>query len=219
MDSFSEKLSTIRNFYKLSQKDMATRLKVGERTYARYENGERVPNIDILNNIAQMGNININWIMSLSDDMFISKDNNLIQLPYFKDTYASAGGGAINYSEAPVLMAFDVEFIKAKLGITCFEDLHIINAIGDSMYPTIKTGELLFINPFKNENNKIKNKDIYVINTLQGILVKRIRVEHPTKAIITLVSDNPADPDIRLEGDEIEACEIIGRVVGHFDGL
>lgn len=42
---------------------------------------------------------------------------------------------------------------------------------------------------------------------------------HPTKKEWILVSDNPEDADIPLSGDEIEACKVIGRVVGHFDRI
>jgi len=148
----------------------------------------------------------------------VASHNNLVEITYFKDSYAAAGSGAINYDNAPVAMAFDTEFLRVQLGITTFKHIHIINAIGNSMYPTISTGELLFINPFENEEFKIKDKDIYVVNTPNGVLVKRIKI-HPIKPIYTLVSDNIEDEDIVLEGDEFESCNVIGRVVGHFSGL
>lgn len=143
---------------------------------------------------------------------------NLINISYFKDTYAAAGAGAINYDNAPIVMSFDKEFLRVQLGITVFKHLHIIHAIGNSMFPTIQTGEMLFINPFENEDCKIRDKDIYVINTPNGVLVKRIKI-HPIKPIFILVSDNPEDDDITLEGDDFTACTIIGRVVGHFNKL
>ncbi len=142
----------------------------------------------------------------------------LISISYFKDTYAAAGAGAINYENAPIVMSFNKEFLRVQLGITVFKHLHIIHAIGNSMYPTIQTGEMLFINPFENENFKIKDKDIYVISTPNGTLVKRIKI-HPIKPIYILVSDNPEDEDITLEGDDFTSCTIIGRVVGHFNKL
>lgn len=142
----------------------------------------------------------------------------LINISYFKDTYAAAGAGAINYETAPIVMSFDKEFLRVQLGITVFKHLHIIHAIGNSMHPTIQTGEMLFINPFENENFKIKDKDIYVISTPNGTLVKRIKI-HPIKPIYVLVSDNPEDEDITLEGDDFTSCTVIGRVVGHFNKL
>ena len=148
----------------------------------------------------------------------IKQESNLVNISYFKDTYAAAGAGAINYEKAPMVMAFDKDFLKVQLGITVFKHLHIIHAIGNSMYPTIQTGEMLFVNPFENEDLKIRDKDIYVINTPNGILVKRIKI-HPIKPIYILVSDNPEDEDIILEGDDFNSCKIVGRVIGHFNKL
>lgn len=161
--------------------------------------------------------------MLLNDNDKISKNekkpgSNLVNISYFKDTYAAAGAGAINYEKAPMVMAFDKDFLKVQLGITVFKHLHIIHAIGNSMYPTIQTGEMLFVNPFENEDLKIRDKDIYVINTPNGILVKRIKI-HPIKPIYILVSDNPDDEDIILEGDDFNSCKIVGRVIGHFNKL
>lgn len=167
------------------------------------------------------------WLLSGKGEMLVNENNNLpsepptnlISISYFKDTYAAAGAGAINYDNAPIVMAFEKEFLKDQLGVTSFNHLHIINAIGDSMYPTIQTGELLFIYPFENENCQIKDKDIYVVNTPSGVLVKRIKIENPITKEYSLVSDNPKDKDIPLRGDELESCDIIGRVVGHFNKL
>lgn len=142
----------------------------------------------------------------------------LINISYFKDTYAAAGAGAINYETAPIVMSFDKEFLRVQLGITVFKHLHIIHAIGNSMHPTIQTGEMLFVNPFENEDFKIRDKDIYIISTPNGTLVKRIKI-HPIKPIYILVSDNPEDEDITLEGDDFTSCTVIGRVVGHFNKL
>ncbi len=167
------------------------------------------------------------WLLTGKGDMLLKNEElnsnepptNLVSITYLKDTYAAAGAGAINYDDAPIVMAFEKEFLIEKLGITSFTHLHIINAIGDSMYPTIQTGELLFINPFENENTLIRDTDIYVINTASGVLVKRIKVLDPINKKYALVSDNPKHDDIPLTGDDLEACKILGRVVGHFNKL
>lgn len=185
--------------------------------------------------ISEKENINLNWLQTgkgemllndnISDALHVAEpkpnynaDSNLVNISYFKDTYAAAGAGALNYDKAPVVMSFDREFLRVQLGITVFKHLHIIHAIGNSMHPTIQTGEMLFINPFENEDFKIRDKDIYVINTPNGTLVKRIKI-HPIKPIYILVSDNPEDDDITLEGDDFTSCTVIGRVVGHFNKL
>lgn len=139
----------------------------------------------------------------------------MLAIPYFKNYYAAAGSGAINYDESPEIISFNAAFLESKLNTKNTAGIHVINSIGDSMYPTIKAGELLFIMPFANEYNRLKDGSIYIINTPQGVLVKRVRL-HPVEQKITLVSDNKSVGEIELRGDELESLLIIGRVVGHF---
>lgn len=218
-----------KNNKKISEKYEITQQSVGQLKKKKAIN-------ETISFICENEMINLNWIQTGKGEMLINYNNSnlcvaepksnynaesnleLINISYFKDTYAAAGAGAINYENAPIVMSFDKEFLRVQLGITVFKHLHIIHAIGNSMFPTIQTGEMLFINPFENENFKIRDKDIYVISTPNGTLVKRIKI-HPIKPIYILVSDNPDDDDITLEGDDFTSCTVIGRVVGHFNKL
>jgi len=226
-----------------SQELLANKINVSKRTLINYEKNDKEPTVTTVQKIALELNINEWWLLvgkggmlyeplldnDLTDEDYEILKNerlqkgkiptNLVSISYFKDTYAAAGVGAVNYDEAPVVMAFEKEFLKEKLGITSFKHLHIINAIGNSMSPTINAGELLFVNPFENENCYIRDKDIYVVNTPGGTLVKRIKIVDPIKKEYALISDNPKDEDLPLSGDELESCRIIGRVIGHFCGL
>ncbi|MSN96323.1 helix-turn-helix domain-containing protein [Campylobacter sp. FMV-PI01] len=143
-----------------------------------------------------------------------NNDFDIVKIPYFEDTYASAGDEAINYDEMPVIMELDANFLRLFLRITTpFKNMHIINAKGDSMEPTIKDGELLYINPIANEGG-INSGSIYVINFDGDVLVKRVDKNPITKAL-TLISDNPKYSPISIEKDNLKLCRIIGRVVAH----
>ncbi len=236
--SFSElgnRLKSARIALGMSQINFAKKLNITDKTLRNYENGNNIT-VEIVKKISEIANIDFNILLNGENNTVINNNNSnlyvaepkpnynaesnleLINISYFKDTYAAAGAGAINYETAPIVMSFDKEFLRVQLGITVFKHLHIIHAIGNSMHPTIQTGEMLFINPFENENFKIKDKDIYVISTPNGTLVKRIKI-HPIKPIFVLVSDNPQDEDIILEGDDFNSCTVVGRVIGHFNKL
>jgi len=230
------RIKEARNYKGFSQELLSEKIGVSKRTLINYEQNDKEPTATTILNIAKYCTINEWWLLTGKGEMLLNSNISnlyiaepkpnynaesnleLINISYFKDTYAAAGAGAINYETAPIVMSFDREFLRVQLGITVFKHLHIIHAIGNSMHPTIQTGEMLFINPFENENFKIKDKDIYVISTPNGTLVKRIKI-HPIKPIYILVSDNPEDEDITLEGDDFTSCTVIGRVVGHFNKL
>ncbi|CUU77916.1 DNA-binding protein [Campylobacter hyointestinalis] len=144
----------------------------------------------------------------------LKMSQDIINIPYFEDTYASAGSGIINYDETPIVMSFDINFLRVFLKITgSLNNLHIINAKGDSMEPTINGGELLYINPYENEQSVISGC-IYVINYDGDIFVKRVDKNPVTKSL-TLISDNPKYEPIKIEATDLINCKIIGRVVAH----
>lgn len=232
----AERFKEARSYTTLTQKELGEKLGFQWHKIKDIEAGKLKVTPDIAEYLENYYSISGWWLLTGKGEMLINSNNSnlcvaepksnynaesnleLINISYFKDTYAAAGAGAINYENAPIVMSFDKEFLRVQLGITVFKHLHIIHAIGNSMHPTIQTGEMLFVNPFENEDFKIRDKDIYIISTPNGTLVKRIKI-HPIKPIYILVSDNPEDDDITLEGDDFKACTVIGRVVGHFNKL
>jgi len=138
---------------------------------------------------------------------------NTIQIPYYKETYASAGGGAYNDEEAPKYINLTKRTLEELLGLSSFNGLHLINAVGDSMTPTIESGDKLFILPFEADDRKIREGGIYVISCPFGVFVKRL-YPNPFKKEIVLKSDNKDVAEIVVHGDEMDGCEIVGRVVG-----
>lgn len=232
----AERFKEARSYTTLTQKELGEKLGFQWHKIKDIEAGKLKVTPDIAEYLENYYSISGWWLLTGKGEMLINSNNSnlcvaepksnynaesnleIINISYFKDTYAAAGAGAINYENAPIVMSFDKEFLRVQLGITVFKHLHIIHAIGNSMHPTIQTGEMLFVNPFENEDFKIRDKDIYIISTPNGTLVKRIKI-HPIKPIFILISDNPEDEDIHLEGDDFKACTVIGRVVGHFNKL
>jgi len=141
-----------------------------------------------------------------------------INIKYLANTFGSMGEGGVSYEELPSVMSFDKEFLVNIIGLTEFKNIFIINALGDSMSPSIKDGSKLFINPFENENCIIVSGAVYVIYSPQlGYLVKRVARES-FDGSVTLKSDNKDYKDLVITQEQLEGCKIIGRVVGNFDG-
>jgi hypothetical protein cfetvA_11654 len=222
-----------------TQGELAKFAGVSIETIKRYENGKTNPTNDNLSKIASALGIKVKNLydnVSLSDSPNMSpSDNNLspspsnlkpqnkssndaeengiIAVPYFEDTYASAGNGAINYEEAPTTLDFNENFLRGFLHISGdLSKVHIINAKGDSMEPTIANGELLFISTAN--AGCVISGNIYVINYGGNVFVKRLEKNPITKAI-TLFSDNEKYEPIVIDSENLENCAIVGRVVAH----
>jgi phage repressor protein C with HTH and peptisase S24 domain len=123
---------------------------------------------------------------------------------------ASAGGGAVINDETVVdHLAFRRSWIAQTLGL---DPLHLalIDARGDSMSPTIESGDLLLLDT---RNGGAKSEGIYVINLAGALLVKRLRIR--LSGTVEVMSDNPKYSSETISGSELDRLVLVGRVVWH----
>jgi phage repressor protein C with HTH and peptisase S24 domain len=123
---------------------------------------------------------------------------------------ASAGHGAVISDETVVdHLAFRRSWIAQTLGL---DPLHLalIDARGDSMSPTIESGDLLLLDT---RSGSAKTEGIYVINLAGALLVKRLRIK--LSGSVEVMSDNPRYASETISGSELERLVMVGRVVWH----
>jgi len=128
-------------------------------------------------------------------------------LPVYEAT-ASAGPGQMVDREAVThRIAFREAWIRT-VSKAPLDQLAVINVDGDSMEPTLRTGDTVLIDFRQNQPG---DKDgIYAIRTGNGLQVKRVQVELG-KQLVTVLSDNPVyAPQAHLNPDDIH---VIGRVI------
>lgn len=149
----------------------------------------------------------------------IPDEDDMVDIPFLHDVVASAGGGAIIPQDIDqTAIRFSASFLKDFLRVDRFDGIHLISATGNSMEPTIVAGELLMVNPYENEDYRTKDGAIYVIICTDSVFVKRV-YRNPISKEMKLISDNKDVDDIIIQGDDLDGCKIVGRVVGHFDKL
>jgi len=182
---------------KVFNKDVAKALNLTPENLSILKKRNKIPYEEIAYFCAKR-KISINWLLFDQNEEEISKETQKFsKIRYFKDINASAGGGAVNFDENYEIIYIDKKIID--------KDLDAINVIGDSMEPTIKDGSIIFID---RKNKNIINGGIFVVNTLGGVFVKRVRIN--SSGDIELISDNKIYEKEILKKDEIE---IIGKVV------
>lgn len=137
-------------------------------------------------------------------------DNNLVRLEVL-DVQVSAGNGTMLDGELmPVTLA--IEYAKSALGSGALpylekEHIKITNIRGDSMSPTIESGDLLFVDisqPYFNGDG------IYVFNYNGFNHVKRL--QHAGDRLLVL-SDNPQYRTWEIRLDNEGLFHVAGRVV------
>jgi len=143
----------------------------------------------------------------------ISEDNmplHVSTIPLYPSLKASCSCGSVvcncdNLESEPIQLP--QEYIRECLGIHSTHGVHAIIADGESMEPTIKHGDIIFVSPCE----AIKDGKVYIININDETYCKRVYKDLETGGLI-LRSDNPVAPEIKLSTSRILEMKIIGRV-------
>ncbi|SEH22575.1 S24 family peptidase [Rhizobium sp. NFR12] len=201
------------------RKEFAKDLGVPDSTLGNYERGDRLPDWSFLETLHQRKGVNLNWLLSGVGEIFSASetgssvvDDNVVRLPRF-DARASAGKGLIPVNELPVgEVAFARDFLR-NLGASP-DHCYVLEARGDSMWPTIPDGALLIADSSK---KVVDDGRIYHFNVMDRALIKRARWTIDGKLFLT--SDNVAAgyaPE-EFTADRVDELQVSGRIMftGH----
>lgn len=131
----------------------------------------------------------------------------LVEVPML-NVDASAGFGAVAESEsAHTRFGFDERWL-ARLTRAKGTSLSIINVAGDSMEPTLSSGDEVLVDA-SDQSSQLRD-GIYVLRADDALVVKRVTLK-PGGRKITISSDNPAYPS----WDDVDRSDIqiVGRVI------
>lgn len=229
MNTVAERLCYLRGLLGLSQPDAATRFGVPYNTYRKYESGPSKPGADAIEGISRAG-INTNWLLTGDGPIYLA---DLIARPDYQpgsnsvsfaakepappegfvlvpryDVSASMGNGSVIHSEQVVdHLAFREEWVRTELSANP-KNLVLISAIGDSMEPTLRAGDLLLID---RSGDGVKQDAIYAFATNGELRVKRMQLKMDGSVVVK--SDNQQYEPETLTSDQAAALHIVGRVV------
>lgn len=129
---------------------------------------------------------------------------------YRYNAQAGAGSGIQNFDTERAVIYFDRAYLRRTYKIHSTKGLHIIEAKGNSMLPTIAPGDQLMVLEFGIE--PFIDGEIYVVLYNDELRVKRVQ-RHPSSGKVRLISDNPSFEPADIEGEDLENFKIIGRVL------
>ena len=181
---------------RIKDADVAKALGITPNTYTGMKFRSSIPYPQIMNFLHSKG-ISIN-LFFYGKEVANNKKYKILRL--FNVT-ASLGGGALNENIAYENVLFDTHLAQYFK----INDCDIIKAVGDSMTPIIEDGDLCII---ERNNGSVKNGEIYAINTLDGLFIKRLFIDGDN---IKLVSTNEVYSPMNYRSNEIM---IIGLLKG-----
>lgn len=219
--SFSERLLEL--IGEGSRSAFARKCGVSETSIRQYLSGT-MPALDTASKIAAANGVSLVWLatgegaksalaqnVDTSVEFSVSSSATYDAMQFTMiprlDTIASAGSGAIADQEEPVgLVAFRAEWLHRR-GINPTA-ARALTARGDSMEPTIRSGDILLVDTSK---QRVEDNGIYVVVSNGYVQVKRI---HPRQnGAVVLISDNTIYPAEEIPASEAVDFRVAGRVM------
>jgi len=190
----------------VSQKTMAAEISVSLSTFQSWLAEKNQPKLEAIARIAELTGADLNWLVmgKAAAQPESRPDFALIKR---LDVHASAGSGTLNNEEQQIgSLSFRRDWLRER-GINP-NAATVISAWGDSMEPTIRSGDTLLVD---SSIDRIIDEGIYIL-VLNGLaLVKRLRIH--MNGDLTLSSDNPQYGNETVKAKTLNDLTVAGRVM------
>ena len=213
-----------------SIREYAKRLGVNYQTVANYLTGTTEPNRAVLDRIAQLHDVRLDWLVAgrgpMRDGAAAAGDagdsaaqvlgrrlglepvgwgGEIVQVPVY-EVRVSAGPGSGLAEERPSdYMAFDHRFL-AQIRANP-SSLVVVTVSGDSAEPTLEEGSLVLVDRSRTQP---RDGGLYVLRIGDDLFLKR--VQPLASGGLRLISDNPVYPPDEVGEADLPRVHIIGRV-------
>ncbi len=219
MVNIGERVRFIREKLGLNQAALAAQIGLGSATVvSRYESNQRQPDIATLVKLAELARITVDELLT-GEEVVISPvpagfgdattgENRhhygeFVCVPQVNGSI-SAGGGLVADDSIEMRIAFRREWIQRRGDP---QNMSLIRVSGDSMEPTLLSGDLVLIDHGRNFVDP--QGGIYAIALDDSIMIKRLQVIYPAKTL-KIISDNSRYEPLETVTDQVR---INGKVI------
>jgi phage repressor protein C with HTH and peptisase S24 domain len=188
-----------------SQSDFANKIGVSIAGFRNWLDESSEPKIAALARIAELTGADLNWLIMGEPGKGEGKGSEFAMVKEL-DVLASAGAGALNQESQTGLVSFRRDWLRER-GINP-NAATVISAWGDSMEPTIRSGDTLLVD---NSIDRIRDEGIYVLVVGGLTIVKRLMVA--ANGDLRLSSDNPQFGSEIIKKQDLSDLHVAGRVM------
>lgn len=236
MESIGQRIRNLREMKNMTQTELSQSL--GMKTYttvSKWESDDNFPKGRDLKKLSELFGVSSDYLLGLNTNKNVTsietiynqlekprqtkvynfaeqqleeQNSKVVQFPIQNNheevqAYLSAGTGILNYYEA------DKDIVEVPADAP--EHDWIFKIVGDSMKPLFDTGDIVYVDEFKQGTDTIQNGRIYVVEVDGEAYIKKVYVYEETKTL-RLVSLNKDYIDLlfRFEDSDIK---FIGRVI------
>lgn len=210
-----------------SQADLAKELSVPLTTYGRYERGNGRPDVSFIRAFCEYLSIEESWLVSGRGNPNrdgVTTTSRVVKTGFAEDAHwsgedfvgvpryaveASAGPGRQALAEQALEdVAFRRDWLRS-IGVSPTNAMTLI-AVGDSMEPTIRHGDLLLVDA---AIETVLDNAVYVLSLHGAVLLKR--VQRLVDGTVLVKSDNSLYAEERIPAAEADQLHVVGRVRWH----
>lgn len=214
---FIEAYETLLKEKKVSDKrDFATKLGISASMITEISKGRSSVGTSAIQNIVLQFNINANWLLTGEGEMLQGENGRKVetahQVPEGSDEGIpllpiSAMAGA--FTGEVTVMEYECE----RYVIPAFKGADfMIRVTGDSMFPTYRSGDLVACQRVPLEDLFFQWNKVYVLDTVQGPLIKRIKRGTDPNHIL-IVSDNTDYEPYEITRNQFNGVALVRGIV------
>lgn len=222
----SKHLKQARAYLRRSQAGMNDLLRLGKRSWQRYESGANTPGSQVITALVEQG-FNANWLLTGQGSMLLGEIDSPVETAeglLAVDDKKLNKNSRDKQNTLSKNIAFHRDWLKENnLDINL---LSLFTIKGDAMEPTFKEGDIVVTKVFyhkigddsKSEivsglgsDEKPPEDGLYVIRLNDHLVIRRIQLD--TQGELNIVSDNPAYPAINLNKEKAKKLGVAAKVV------
>lgn len=200
----SEKLKKMRESKGLTQNELAKKLNLSRSAIGMYEKGERNPNFETLELIADFFNVRIDDLIGRKNTTYLAPQiaTETVTFPVIGEIAAGYDNIALeDWSGETVEIPFS--YLKGRKR----EDYFVLSVKGNSMYPKYINGDKVLI---LKQSTLNRSGDIGAI-MYEDELATLKKVEYVKgEDWLRLVPINPEYEPKTIQGEDLEHCRVIG---------
>lgn len=233
MSTWYERLKEVRENNELTQPELGDKIGKDGTAISRYENGKGAVFLPFklkksLDKVFTKNEVEYIEEGEMSESRIeasvkstlsqVSVDDSIV-IEYRSNAIGGCGSGQAVEQVDHKWLTFSKQLLRGIVQTDRIDELHMIDSFGNSMEPTIKSGEKLFVLPFEKEGFHIREGSVYIIFFAHGVMVKRIYFDKVSGGLKLSGDNKSVSPEEIYTQDELEALTIYGRVVGHMGSM
>ena len=212
MSAFGKILRELRTENNLTQIQLAQKIGVAFSTISMYERGEREPDFETMEAIADYFNVTMDYLHGKSDKKYYKSDNDNLPSPNITEdytTFAVIGEVAAGYDSIAIedWEGETVDIPNSWLRGRDSEEFFVLKVKGDSMYPTYQEGDKVLV--LKQSTLNYSGQVGVILYDDEYASLKKVEYKMG-EDWLRMVPINPTHPIKKVDGEELEHCRILG---------